>query len=177
MRGSRASRGTAEYPDHLDMGRVPELIDRRDRLEPVAAGREGRRVPGEGAGVAGDADHQRDPGGGELPGLGFGARPGRIEHHRVEGVQLDRQQRPAEQVAALDGDPSQARGRAGGPVEGCAALAAATCNALPWSAIAQTEFSRTRVMATAAVAAATRRRLETTFMAVLGGLHREMRLV
>ena len=77
----------------LDMGGMAELVDRRDRVEPIAAvdqdagvAREGRRI----------ARHRDDDGNGalgKLARLRLGALARRIEHHRVEALEFRR--RPA----------------------------------------------------------------------------------
>ena len=49
-----------EHADKFDMGAVFELVDWCDPLQAKAARDEDRRIAGEGAGVAGDARHDRN---------------------------------------------------------------------------------------------------------------------
>src|SRR5215218_10092647 len=84
----RSAQLAAEDADDFEMRAVPELVHRRDPLEAVAAGDEDRGIAHEGAGIAGDADDDRDFCCGEL--LCLCLRPGarRIDHERVEAIEL-----------------------------------------------------------------------------------------
>jgi hypothetical protein len=99
------------------MRAVFELIDRHDALETVSGRDEDGGVAGEGAGIAGHADHRADLGGRKLPGLRFGPGAGRVQDDRVEALQFERQQRTAEEVAHLRPHRPEARRAARGPVE------------------------------------------------------------
>ena len=90
-----------EQRNQLDMRRPEELVDRHQFLQPVSAVLQGARVAREAAGIAGAIDDPRHLRAGEFGDLRGGARARRIEHDGVEGVELLRHQRIAEQVAAL----------------------------------------------------------------------------
>ena len=92
------------------MGRPAELAD---RLAPIRAGSRRRSAVfasrAKVRGIArdiGDARHRRR---GELRHLLLRAGAGRIEHHRLEAVELLRVERPAEEVAMVDEDGRWAR--------------------------------------------------------------------
>ena len=72
----RADLSPRQQCDDLDMGGMPELVDRRYRLQPIAAIDEHARVAREGRRIAGDADQYRRLGGGKCFRLlrGTGAR-------------------------------------------------------------------------------------------------------
>ena len=114
----RSAQLAAEDADHFEMRAVLELVDRRDPLEAVAAGDEDRGIAHEGAGIAGDADDERDLCCGELPCLCLRAGARGVEHERVEALELRCEERAPEQVARLRRDAAQARRRARGLVEG-----------------------------------------------------------
>jgi len=114
----RSAKVAAEDADDFEMRAVPELVHRRDALEAVAAGDEDAGVAHEGAGIAGDADDDRDLCCGEL--LCLCLRPGArgIDHERVEAIELRCKERAPEEVARLRRDAAQARRLARGLVEG-----------------------------------------------------------
>src|SRR5215203_2914050 len=105
----RRAQLAAEDADDFEMRAVLELVHRRDPLDAVAAGDEDRGVAHEGAGIAGDADDDRDSCCGELPCLCL--RPGArgIDHERVEALELRCEERAPEEVARLRRDAAQAR--------------------------------------------------------------------
>ena len=104
---------TAQPRDDLDMGRMAELVDRRDRGEPIAAVDQHARVARKRRRIARHRDHERHGAVGELARLRLRALTRRIEHHGVEALELLRDQRPAEQVARCGLDRLQALRRAG----------------------------------------------------------------
>src|SRR5947208_3380678 len=55
-----------EPRDDFHVRRIAELVDRRDRFEPIAAVHKNARVAGERRGIAGNGDHDRYAGAGEL---------------------------------------------------------------------------------------------------------------
>ena len=100
-----------EGADQLDMGRPAELADRLDPVETIAALDQRLRVAGEGGRVAGDVGDPRHGRAGEQGRLLLRAGAGRIEHHRLEAVQLGDVERAAEEVAMVDEDGRCARRR------------------------------------------------------------------
>src|SRR5690606_2537345 len=101
----------------LDMRRPEKLVDRRDRLDPVAALYEDGEVAGERDGIAGDRRDLLNIGTGDLLRLVLGAGARWIEDDPVEGIELLEGQRPTEQVALLDSDLPETRGEAGAAVQ------------------------------------------------------------
>jgi hypothetical protein len=84
----RRTKVAAEDADDLEMRAVPELVHRRHPLEAVAAGDEDRGVAHEGAGIAGDADDDRDLCCGELLCLCLRSGARGIDDERVEALEL-----------------------------------------------------------------------------------------
>src|SRR5271154_3460418 len=76
--------GSPPEPRHqLDMRRVTELVDRRHRLDPVAAIDENPCIARERRDVAGDRDHHGDLACRELKALRLRALPRRVEYDSV----------------------------------------------------------------------------------------------
>ena len=106
-----------EPRDDFDMRRVAELIDRRDRREPVAAVDQKAHVARERRRIARHRDDDRHAARGELARLRLRALARRIEHDGVEVVELRRTKRILEQIAPLDLDRLEAGGGRGGALE------------------------------------------------------------
>ena len=87
---------------------VEELIDRRDGDEPIAAVDQVTNVAGKGARIARHRHDNRNAAGGERSRLGVRALARRIEYDGIEAVELRRNERILEQIAALGGDGLEA---------------------------------------------------------------------
>src|SRR5471030_2822964 len=83
------------------MRRMPELVDRRYTLDPVAAVDQDFRVARKCRHIARYRDHHGNLADRKLLRLRLRAMARRIEHDRVVVAQLLRHQRPPEQVARL----------------------------------------------------------------------------
>src|SRR5471032_1165637 len=81
--------------NQLDMRRPQKLVDRHQFLQPVPAVLQRVRVSGEAAGIAGGIDDLLHLGAREFGDLRRGAGPWRVEHNRIEGVQVLLEQRIA----------------------------------------------------------------------------------
>src|SRR4029077_16834030 len=88
----------------LDVRGVEELIDRRDRGQPIAATEKFARVAGERRGIAWYRDDERDGAGGEFARLRQGTLARRIEDNGVEVRKLCNHERAPEQIARFDRD-------------------------------------------------------------------------
>ena len=100
------------------MWRMPELIDRRNPLQRIAAIDEQFRVAREGLRIARDADDERNVRCGEFLRLRFGAGARRIEDDSVEGGEFGALQRAPKQVARFCRDAFQAMRVPRGPRQG-----------------------------------------------------------